>query len=135
MKTIGKIDQKMWRTLKVNAQNEMSKLELDITFYNIFNKINNRARNEPHRYLVCFVNSIEKRKHAMQEAVDLGYSCSVGQVYSDPNNIEVEEAYSFKIDLQKSNPQKEVKVIPITKAEDINKKRLINHIIEHTKSF
>jgi hypothetical protein len=97
--------QKIWGPLKEQAQNEMTALDLDITFYNVFNKINNNRRIQPERYLVCFVDTKEKRALAIVKARELGYSCCSGKSYTNYMSLkqEFKRVYSFKIDLDREN--------------------------------
>ena len=100
-----KIDFQKWHPRKKHAQDEMSKLELGITFYNVFNKRNNRLRKDPHRYLICLAKSKEERTVAVEKAREIGFSCTFGKEYLNPdtdptNQSGIYASYSFKIDLE-----------------------------------
>lgn len=72
---------------------------LDITFYNPFNKATRSARKSPDRYLVCFTPSIEKRNIAFEKAILEKYHCKKGKVYEHQNSEGIQKYWTFTIDL------------------------------------
>lgn len=90
--------------IKVDVQNTIRSIDTEVTFYNPFNKSNRRARIAPDRFLVCFINGLEKRNAIFNELVKMGYTCEKGKVYQDKNNqqgILSEKFWTFQIDLFK----------------------------------
>ncbi len=86
--------------MKLDAQNLVLSLGLGITFCNVFNKSNNRARKEPDRYLVCLSEDVDSIEVAMAFMRENGYLCS------RRNNIEQSSLaplgttmYNFRVDL------------------------------------
>ncbi len=86
--------------MKKNAQDTVRSLGVDVSFYNIFNKSNNKRRKEPNRYLVCFVKSFEDRDAAILHMQNNGYLCKRGKKYVGvmPHDVG-EESYTFSVDL------------------------------------
>jgi hypothetical protein len=91
--------------IRADVQNTIRSIDLEVTFYNPFNKSNRRARIAPERFLVCFINGLEKRNTIFNELVMMGYTCErKGKVYEDKNNQQSmlpEKFWTFQIDLFK----------------------------------
>ncbi len=104
MVKLNKEDQKKWRIRNEYVQNQMSNLDLGITFYNIFNKETSSARKEPYRYLWCFADSPEKRDYALNKALELGYIATAAKKYIHNKATDDEyHCWTFKIDLESVN--------------------------------
>jgi hypothetical protein len=81
---------------KSAAQSELTALNLEITFYNVFNKSNARARKDPNKSLICFAKSIEIRNFAFNHMTQKGYSCTKYKNYTDEEGV---KSYTLKINL------------------------------------
>jgi hypothetical protein len=88
--------------IRSDAQALLSSLNLEISFYNPFNKANKNFRNEPERFLVCFANGLEKRNTAFDFMLKKGYVCKKGKTYEPCHGAQTEEkSWTFQIDLFK----------------------------------
>ncbi len=88
--------------LRKTAQDFVRSLDLEVSFYNLFNKTNRKSRIVPDRFLICFLDSLEKRNTIFNSCVKQGYVCKKGKVYEikkSNQDLQIEKFWTFQIDL------------------------------------
>lgn len=71
---------------KKKVQDWLTSLDLDINYHNMFDKNLTSFRKDYNRYLICHVDSFQKRNFILTEAQKLGYVCDKGPI--SPNCYE-----------------------------------------------
>ena len=85
--------------MRDKIQSLLLKEDMEITFYNPFNKKLRKLRTAPDRYLICFAPSVEKRNVAYEKAVSNGYKCKMWKEYEKDGSEGEEKFWTFRVDL------------------------------------